>query len=79
MIDARPEQEEKALWPMLVTLAGISIDVRFMLPSKALIPMVSSDGVPSKVTDVRPLQPSKTFLPMLVTPLSMTTLVMEVR
>ena len=52
--DLRPEQTSKADWPMVFTLAGISIDVRLVHEMKA-------------------------DTPMLVTPLPMTTLVMEVR
>ena len=75
-IDVRPRQNSKALSPMLVTLAGMTV---FLHPKTKLLSIVfimalqllrlSYTLFPFATTiDVRPLQPEKVFIPILVTP-----------
>ena len=60
-------QPWKARKPMLVTLFGISIDVRFVQPENAAFPMLVT---PSGISiDVRPVQPWKASSPIFVTKL----------
>jgi hypothetical protein len=64
-----------APFPMLSTLAGISIVVRLEHCSKADLPMfVTLVGI---VTDAKLVHCLKAYSPMLVTPDSITTLVIE--
>ena len=58
-------QLRKACFPMLVTLLGMSMEVKLVQREKAYIPiLVTPSGM---VMEVRPLQPPKASSPMLVT------------
>ena len=54
MIDVKPSQLEKALFPILVTELGIVIDVKPLQAKKAQLPILVTElGI---VIDVKPVQ-----------------------
>jgi hypothetical protein len=67
-------QRLKASFPMLVTLAGMTMLASLLQPLKVLAPMLIKPLLVGRVTLVRPLQSAKAELPMVVTVLGMTML-----
>jgi hypothetical protein len=68
--EVRPEQPEKADWPILVTLLGMVMDIRPLQPPKACSPILVT--LLGMVMEVRLEQPKKAHKPILVTLLGMT-------
>ena len=66
MIVVSPLQPEKALFPILVILFGIVIEVIPVQPAKAPVPILASQLTGIEI-EVSPLQPEKAPYPILVT------------
>ena len=65
VIDVKPVQPLKAIYPILVTEFGIVTDVKPVHQEKADLPILVTEF--GMVTDVKPLQYWKAHLPILVT------------
>ena len=65
VIDAKPVQPEKALYPIEVTPSGMAIEVRPVQPSKA--PYTIEVILSGMLIDVKPVQPEKAYAPIEVT------------
>ena len=75
VIDVKPVQPLKALYPILVTEFGIVTDVKPVHQEKADLPILVTEF--GMVTDVKSLQPSKARNPILVTVYSFPSTVIE--